>query len=200
MRTVALAIAIWVASGVAAERVGPWEPFEVTMTARGELHNPYVEGLPDPGHPYVVVTFRVTSGEARGLTYTVPGFWDGGKIWKARFAAPAPGVWSYSSSSQDPGLDAVKGTFECVAWNSPDIAGNPSRHGFIRVARTGPRAGRYFEYADGTPFLWIGDTWWPFLKAGIPFARARQVIDDRASRGFTVGQVLFGANSATGFA
>jgi hypothetical protein len=38
---------------------------------------------------------------------------------------------------------------------------------------------------DGTPFLWIGETWWPWLKRGIPFTRARQVIDDRAARGFT---------------
>jgi len=34
----------------------------------------------------------------------------------------------------------------------------------------------------------------------MPFARARQVIEDRAARGFTVGQVMFAANSATGFA
>jgi hypothetical protein len=94
----------------------------------------------------------------------------------------------------------VKGNFQCVAWSVSEVAANPSRHGFVRVAKKVPRSGRYFEYADGTPFLWIGDTWWPFLKRGIPFARARQVIEDRAARGFTVGQVMFAANSATGFA
>jgi hypothetical protein len=174
-----------------------WEPFEVTMSASTQLANPYVDGLPDGGKPFVVVTFTGLSGDAKGARYSVPGFWDGDRVWKVRFAAPATGVWSYAASSTDSGLRGAEGKFECVTWNASDLAANPSRHGFVRVARNGPRAGRYFEYSDGTPFLWIGDTWWPFLKSGIPFTRARQVIDDRSSRGFTVGQVMFAANSAT---
>jgi hypothetical protein len=126
----------------------------------------------------------------------VPGFWDGGKVWKARFAPPASGRWSYSASSTDPALRGVSGSFQCAAWSGAEMAANPVRHGFVRIVKSGPRAGRYFEYADGTPFLWIGDTWWAWLKRGVPFTRARQVIDDRAARGFTVGQVVFGANNA----
>ena len=181
-------------------KIGQWEPFEITMSGTVELTNPYVDGLPNDGKPYVVVNFTGTSGDAKGLSYAVAGFWDGGRIWKARFAAPAAGEWSYAASSTDPVLQGVKGTFQCFAWSASEKAANPSRHGFVRVARSGPRAGRYFEYADGTPFLWIGDTWWPFLKHGIPFPRAKQVIDDRSGRGFTIGQVMFGANSATQFA
>jgi hypothetical protein len=177
-----------------------WEPFEVTMAAGAELKNAYVEGLPDGGKPYVAVTFTGSGGAAKGLRYAVPGFWDGGKVWKARFAAPAAGEWSYAAQSGDSGLAAAKGSFESTAWSDSEKAENPARHGFVRVARSGPRAGRYFEYADGTPFLWIGDTWWPFLKRGIPFARFQQVVDDRSARGFTVGQVMFAANSATSFA
>ncbi len=170
------------------------------MTASVQFANPYVEGLPDGGQPFVVVTFTGTGGNAKGLRYAVPGFWDGGQRWKVRFAAPAVGEWSYSAHSSDPVLASVKGTFECTGWSAAEKDANPARHGFVRVARRGPRAGRYFEYADGTPFLWVGDTWWPWLKRGIPFARAKQVIDDRSARGFTIGQVLFGANSATQFA
>jgi hypothetical protein len=175
--------------------VRQWEPFEVGMTATAELSNAYVEALPDSGKPYVQVTFTGASGEAKGLRYAVAGFWDGGKTWKARFAPPAPGGWSYSASSGDPGLAGVKGTFQCTAWTEAEKAANPTRHGFVRVTKHGARSGRYFEYADGTPFLWIGDTWWPWARKGIPFAKFQQVVDDRAAKGFSVGQMNFGANN-----
>ena len=123
------------------------------MRASTELADAYLDGLPDGGKPFVVVTFIGTSGDAKGMSYAVPGFWDGGNLWKARFAAPAPGAWSYSASSPDPGLRAVGGSLQCAAWSDSEKAANPTRHGFVRVARNGPRAGRYFEYADGTPFL-----------------------------------------------
>ena len=177
--------------------VRQWEPLEIGMTASAALANPYVDGLPDNGQRYVQVTFTGASGPAQGLKFTVPGFWDGGNTWKARFAPPAPGGWSYSASSADAGLQGVHGTFQCTAWSDDEKAQNPARRGFMQVARQGPRAGRYFEYADGTPFLWIGDTWWPWARKGQPWERARQVIDDRASRGFTIGQLMFGANNAS---
>ena len=165
-----------------------------------ELANAYVDGLPENGKPFVVVTFTGTDGDAKGLTVPVPAFWDGGRTWKARFAPPAAGPWSYSVSSVDQALQGIKGVLQCIGWSDEELRANPTRHGLVRVARSGARAGRFFEYADGTPFLWIGDTWWPWLKGGLPFTRARQVIDDRVARGFTVGQVMFAANSATSFA
>jgi len=196
--TISLAVILSVsAAAQSAGNVGQWEPFEISMTAHARFANPYVDALPDNGKPYVQVTFRGTGGEANGQSYTVAGFWDGGQTWKARFAPPAPGGWSYSVSSADPGLDGVKGSFQSITWSVEEKVRNPARHGFVRVASQGPRAGRYFEYADGTPFLWIGDTWWPWARKGLPFARARQVIDDRSSRGFTIGQMMFGANNAT---
>jgi hypothetical protein len=175
--------------------VGQWEPFEVTMTAARDFANTYVEALPDDGKPYAQVTFNGLSGEAKGLAFTVAAFWDEGRNWKARFAPPAAGEWAYVSASGDPGLNGVKGSFECTAWTETEKAANPTRRGFIRVARSGARAGRYFEYSDGTPFLWIGDTWWTWARRGVPFDRFRKVVDDRASKGFTVGQMLFGANN-----
>jgi hypothetical protein len=147
------------ASAQTARTVGQWEPFEVDMIAQASFANAYVEALPDGGKPYVLVTFTGAGGAAGGMRYTVAGFWDGGKTWKVRFAPPAPGEWSYSASSSDAGLKTVRGSFQCAAWTADERDANPTRHGFIRVARNGPRAGRYFEYADGTPFLWIADTW-----------------------------------------
>jgi hypothetical protein len=165
------------------------------MTAQASFANAYVDALPDGGKPYVLVTFTGAGGEARGMRYAVAGFWDGGQTWRARFAPPAPGQWSYSASSADAGLNGGKGSFQCAAWTAEEKAANPTRHGFIRVAKNGPRAGRYFEYADGTPFLWIADTWWAWAGKNIPFARFQQVVDGRAEQGFTAGQLFFGANN-----
>jgi len=165
--------------------VGQWEPYEITMTASSELSNPYVETLPDDGTPYVKVAFTGVSGAAKGMRYTITGFWDGGKTFKARFAPPAAGEWSYAASSADAGLAAVKGSFECTAWTDAEKAATPTRHGFVRVAGNGPRAGRYFEYADGTPFLWIGDTWWTWARRAsrsIGSSRWWMTVRPRASR------------------
>lgn len=169
-----------------------WDVFEIALNARGTYSNAYVEGLPDNGTPLVRVTFTGTSGAARGLKYTVAGFWDGGQSWKARFAPPAAGDWSYASSSSDAGLNGVRGALKCDAWTDEDRRANPARRGFVRVAKSGPRPGRHFEYADGTPFLWVGDTWWAWgSKKAIKLETFQKLADDRAAKGFTVGQLYF---------
>ncbi len=160
--------------------VTQWTVFEVPMTAQTGFANAYRDGLPDGGPPLVTVTFKNGRRE-----YQIAGFWDGGKTWKARFAPPSPGRWSYESRSRDPGLAGVRGEFECRAASEAEKAYNAALRGFIRVS------GRHFEYADGTPFLWIGDTWWAWGRKGIPFERFARVVDDRAAKGFTIGQMLF---------
>ena len=123
----------------------------------------------------------------------MPGFWDGGQTWRVRFAPPAPGEWSYRTASADPGLDGKTGRFRCVPWTDDEMLANPTRRGFVRVCQTGSRPGRYFEYADGTPMLWIGDTWWNWTKRKIPMERFQTLVDDRAAKGFNVGQLFFPA-------
>jgi hypothetical protein len=167
----------------AAATVRQWEIFEIEMTARAELANPYVDGLPDDGTRRARVVFTGVRGEAKGRRYTVAAFWDGERKWKARFAPPAAGEWTYRSASADPGLNGVEGSLVCT-----DGGG---RHGFVRVSRGGVRPGRYFEYTDGTPFLWVGDTWWNWAKKGIRFSTFQTLADCRAEKGFTVGQLYF---------
>jgi hypothetical protein len=175
--------------------VRPWEVVEVKMTSRGAYANPYVEGRPDSGRPLAQVTFTGVSGPAQGLRYTIAGFWDGGADWKARFAPPAAGEWSFASASADPGLAAAKGTLRVQGWSESEKKENPTRRGFVRVARGGPRPGRHFEYADGTPFLWVGDTWWAWgTKRKILLGTFQKLADDRAAKGFTVGQIYFIGN------
>jgi hypothetical protein len=192
IRKVVLAILFSViAARGAGQTVGQWEVFEMSMTAHTAYANAYVDGLSASGRPLVQVTFSGVDGEAQGRRYTVAGFWDGGQTWKVRFAPPAPGEWSYVSASGDAGLNGITGTLRATAWTVADLKANPARHGFVRVAQRGPRAGRYFEYADGTPFLWVGDTWWAWTKKGILFSSFKKLADDRAAKGFSVGQMYF---------
>ncbi|UCF43997.1 MAG: DUF4038 domain-containing protein [Planctomycetota bacterium] len=177
--------------------VGQWQVFEVEMTAQNQYENPYVDGLPDGGESLVKVTFTGISGEAQGMRYAVKGFWDGENTWRVRFASTAPGVWSYITTSKDPGLDGIKGVFTCTQWNDAEKQANPVRRGFIRVCKTGKRPGRYFEYSDETPFLWIGDTWWNWTKREISFSSFKKLVDDRVQKGFTVGQMFIAGKGWT---
>lgn len=87
------------------------------------------------------------------------GFWVGGNEWRVNFAAPASGTWEYVSVSTEKAMHNKKGKLEVTAWSDEELEANPVRRGFIRVNRSGKNAGHGFEYADGEPFLWIGDTW-----------------------------------------
>ena len=173
-----------------AQNVRPWEVVEISLQASHPYANPYVEGLADKSEPLLRGVFTGPGG--RRLTVT--GFWDGERTWKVRFAPPVAGRWNWQTTSKDTGLNGNEGTLECVAWSEPEKQANPARRGFIQVARSGERAGRYFEYADGTPFLWIGDTWWNWTKRGIRLETFQKLADDRAAKGFTVGQVFFAGN------
>lgn len=195
-RLAAILLAAWaVAPASGTPSLHPWEVAELTFEARREYANAYVEGLPDRSTPLAQVTFTGTSGAAQGMRYRVAMFWDGGRTWKVRFAPPAAGEWTWTTASADPGLDAVNGMLEVEEWSEADKQANPARRGFVQVCRQGPRAGRYFEYADGTPFLWVGDTWWNWTKPGIEFSSFQKLADDRAAKGFTVGQLFFAGNS-----
>jgi len=174
--------------------VRPWEVFELALTATAEGQVGYVEGLPDGGPCYLTVEFRGEGGAAQGQQYTVAGFWDGDRTWRVRFAPPAAGAWSYATHSADPGLDGQTGQLACADWTDEQKQANPTRRGLVRVCRTGPRAGRYFEYADGTPMLWLGDTWWNWGKSKIPLERFQKLVDDRSAKGFNVGQLFFAAH------
>jgi hypothetical protein len=120
--------------------------FEVELAAQGDYANPYLMMPGDNSTPgFVVGTFTGPEGQ----TITIDGFWDGGgsgKSWKIRMAPTAVGIWSYTTSSTDPGLDGKQGAFESV----------PSANkGFIRI---NPEYPRTFMYDDGTPFFWMGAT------------------------------------------
>src|SRR5205085_7383415 len=62
-------------------------------------------------------------------------------------------------------------------------------HGALRVSADK----RYLEHADGTPFLWLGDTWWMGLTKRLHYPEEfNTLLTDRKKKGFNVVQIVAG--------
>lgn len=123
-----------------------WEKVELTFQAQNQYTNPYTN-----------VTVWVDL-KGPGFSRRCYGFWDGGPVFRVRVLATRPGRWSWRSGSNpvDPGLAHQHGSFTASDWTDAEKTELPTRRGFIRASSNG----HTFDYADGTPFLLIGDTWY----------------------------------------
>jgi hypothetical protein len=123
-----------------------------------------------------------------GQSWRVPTFWRGGSKWTVRFAPPAPGDYSYRLESTDksnPDLNGHDSTVKIAAYDGTNTL---LRHGMIRISANR----RYFEFTDGTPFYWLGDTWWDGLSDRLPWDGFRRLTADRKAKGFTAIQIVAG--------
>ncbi len=176
------------------QQVHRWEVYPIVFTANGKYSNPYAEIPIQKSGDLLRVTFTGTDGEAKDKTIEIAGFWNGGNEWKVNFAAPHTGTWKYTSFSTDDGLNGITGEIKVVEWSEKELKSNPVRNGFIRVREDGKNAGHYFEYDNGEPFLWIGDTWWNWTNRRIHFKTFQKMVDNRAEKGFNVGQLFVPGN------
>jgi hypothetical protein len=141
------------------EKLHPWEMHEITLKAGNSYKNYYTE-----------VTCWVEL-KGPGFSKRVYGFWDGGNVFKVRVVATAPGEWQWESGSNqqsDGGLNGQKGSFTAVPWTEAEMAANPNRHGFVKASVNG----HALQYADGTPFFMVGDTWLAGTTWRLPFRNA----------------------------
>jgi hypothetical protein len=137
--------------------------------------------------PFNDVELDVVFTDPAGREYKVPAFWAGEQTWRIRFSPPAAGRYSYRSVASDQGdLDGRRGMLEVVPYQGD----NPlRRHGPIQVAADQ----RHFQHADGTPFFWLGDTWWMGLCSRLRWPEDfERLAVDRAGKGFTVIQIIAG--------
>jgi hypothetical protein len=141
---------------------------------------------PDPCND-IELNFVVTTPD--GQTLRVPAFWAGGQIWRGRYSSATIGIHQFRTACSDPtdaGLHGVEGQVKIMPYRGE----NPLfRHGGPRVAADR----RHFAYADGTPFLWLGDTWWMGLCARLKWPDDFQTLAaDRKQKGFNVIQIVAG--------
>jgi hypothetical protein len=177
-----------------AETVRQWDIYSISFKSARNSTNPYKEIPVTRGGDLLTVTFQGTGGDALHKSITLVGFWDGASEWLVNFTPPFTGTWKYISLSADKGMNGKKGTLEVIPWSEEEKNANPVRHGLVRVKKDGDNSGHYFEYTDGKPFLWIGDTWWNWTNRKIKPETFRQLVDDRASKGFNIGQLFVAAN------
>ncbi len=139
--------------------------------------------------PFNEVELSVRFTLENGAEQLVPAFWAGGKNWRVRFASPLTGKYHFLTVCTDPsdsGLHGQAGDFQVKRYTGS----NPLFcHGPIRVAADK----RYFEHADGTPFFWLGDTWWMGLCKRLTWPKGFQTLTrDRVKKGFSVIQIVAG--------
>jgi hypothetical protein len=162
-----------------------WQPAVFAFTAQGEY-----------GKPCVDVELSAVFKGPEGASFRVNGFWDGGVTWRIRFTPTAPGAWTYETTCNvtDAGLSGQAGAFDA----QPTAGDNPLfRHGGI--LRVSPNR-RHLTYSDGTPFFWLGDTWWFCPSDLVPIdgstkpgcaSMYKALIDKRRAQGFSVVQMAF---------
>jgi hypothetical protein len=139
--------------------------------------------------PFNEVELDVVFTDPEGRGQRVPAFWAGEQTWRVRYAPSAPGRYPYrtiSSDAANPDLHGQSGALEV----SPYTGDNPLRkHGPVRVASDR----LHFEHEDGTPFFWLGDTWWMGLCRRLRWPEDVQTLAaDRVKKGFTVIQIVAG--------
>ena len=189
-----LIISLYTSAIFANESYPQWDVISLSFTSSKTYLNPYLEIPSETGNDLLKVTFTGISGEAKDKKYVLTGFWNGKREWKVNFAAPYSGTWKYVTSSKDRGLNGKKGSLEVIPWSAEDKKANPVRRGLVKVKKDGPLAGHYFEYSDGKPFLWIGDTWWNWTDKRIYLETFKKLVDDRSEKGFNIGQLFVPGN------
>lgn len=177
-----------------AETIHQWEVVQIKFKSGKEYSNPYNIIPATTGGDLLRITFEGIEGEALNKKITLAGFWNGGSEWCVNFAPPLTGKWKYTSFSADKSMNGKKGHLEVIAWSEEEKNVNPTRHGLIRVNKSGEQAGHYFEYSDGEPFLWIGDTWWNWTNSRIHMETFKQMVDNRSEKGFNIGQLFVPGN------
>ncbi|HEY9095433.1 MAG TPA: DUF5060 domain-containing protein, partial [Hydrogenophaga sp.] len=140
-------------------------------------------------HPFSDVHLDVHFSRPDGKTLVVPAFWAGDNGWKVRYSSGLPGEHHYLTQCRDTDnhdLHGLRGVVS-VSTHSED---NPLlRHGAPQVAADR----RHFCHEDGTPFFWLGDTWWLGLTQRLAWPDEFQALAaDRKAKGFSVVQLVAG--------
>ena len=156
-----------------APAIGAWIRWEHVLTSDRDYET-----------PCAAITVRAQFTGPGGQVRDGLAFWDGERRFLVRHAFPTPGDWTWETSCSDEGntgLHRQSGTVRVEA----NAASNPlQHHGYLRVSDDG----RLLTHADGTPFLWIGDTCWAAPVHANRDEWTRYVVG-RAAQGYTVLQL-----------
>lgn len=174
-----------------------WDAVQHTSTTQGTTHsvaqNSVVEWTFSStklyDDPFDEVDLECIVTDPEGAEHVVPAFWAGDQNWRVRYASSSIGVHHYRTRCSDTtnlDLHGREGQIEITPYRGD----NPLlQHGPLKVAADQ----RHLEHVDGTPFFWLGDTWWMSLCKRLRWPDDFQaLIADRVAKGFSVVQIVAG--------
>jgi hypothetical protein len=139
-------------------------------------------------NPFVEMELNAVVSRPDGTKSIVPMYWAGENRWCLRYSSAIVGVHAFHTKCSDntnTKLHGVEGEIEVTLYTGE----NPLyRHGMIRIAKDK----RHFEHDDGTPFLWLADTWWKGLCKRLTWDGFQELTADRKSKGFNLVQIVCG--------
>ena len=119
-------------------------------------------------------------------SWRVPCFWAGDHDYRWRFAAPAPGRYTWRVLDGGDEVDGPGGDLQIEAYTGTREL---YRRGRLRVSESS----RFLEHQDGTPYLWLADTWWMGFTKRLDWPHGfRELGRDRIGKGFSTIQIVAG--------
>jgi len=139
--------------------------------------------------PFNEIEVSAVFTDPDGEVKMIPAFWKGAGSWGLRYSSPKIGVHTFHtvcSDESNQGLHGLRGKAEVIGHRGK----NPLfKHGPLRVSKDG----KYLEHLDGTPFFWLGDTWWMgFAKRFRWPDDFKLLTKDRVKKGFSIIQIVAG--------
>ena len=139
--------------------------------------------------PFNEVELDLVVTDPAGAEQVVPAFWSGDLRWRVRYAPHLPGRYHVRTRCSDPDNPDLQGQDEELTVTPYAGANRLLRHGPLQVSTSR----RFLEHRDGTPFFWLGDTWWMGLTRRLGWPHDfRRLTADRVAKGFSVIQIVAG--------
>jgi hypothetical protein len=139
--------------------------------------------------PFREIELDAVFTDPDGVSRTVPAFWAGDDVWRVRYASPKLGTHTFRTVCSDAGnagLHGQEGRLDVRPYEGHNLL---LRHGPLRTAA----GGRHLEHADGTPFFWLGDTWWYGLLKDFEWpGEFQEAVADRVAKGFNLIHIVVG--------
>ena len=154
--------------------VSTWTRWEHSFTSDKSYANPATDAR-------LKVNYRGPNQQ----TITGLGFWDGDHAFRIRCLFPAPGQWTWQTSCSDTNDAGLAQPHRLGRGGALLRLQSALPAWYLRVAESR----RYLTHADGTPFLWIGDTPWS-APMNASMEDWQTYLRDRRDKGFTVLQVF----------
>jgi len=121
----------------------------------------------------------------KGHIIKLPAFWAGHNKWSFRFSSPVEGIFKFRTICNDSKNKELHGKSGVLEIKPYEGTNELLTRGPIRISNNK----RHLEHFDGTPFLWLADSWWHGMTTRFKWPEDFiQLTADRKQKGFSVIQ------------